>query len=104
MSERYEILGKLARGGIGAIYRANDTVMEAAALARFQHPNVVTIFAFEQDAEGSYVVMELVEGENLKETIERGALPIDDFRELVLQTLDPLIAAYHRRNGTARCR
>jgi len=120
MSDRYKILGKLARGGIGAIYRAHDTVMardvaikrllpieethlneaadeslerEAAALARFQHPNVVTIYAFESDDEGPYVVMELVEGENLKETIERGALPIDDFDELVLQTLDPLIAA-----------
>ena len=120
MAQRYQILGKMARGGIGAIYRARDTVMgrevaikrllpleqthlneavddslrrEAAALARFQHPNVVSIFAFEEDEEGGYVVMELVEGENLKETIERGALPVEDFEELTLQILDPLISA-----------
>ncbi len=120
MSERYEIKGKIARGGIGAIYRAHDTVMgrevaikrllpleqthlneaadeslqrEAAALARFQHPNIVTIFAFDQDAEGPYVVMELVDGETLKDTVGRAALPVDDFIELTLQMLDPLIAA-----------
>ncbi|MCB1236451.1 MAG: protein kinase, partial [Verrucomicrobiae bacterium] len=120
MADRYQIHGKLARGGIGAIYKAFDTVMgrnvaikrllpleethlneaaddslkrEAAALARFQHSNVVTIYAFEEDADGPFVVMELVEGENLKATIERGALPVDDFEELVLQVLDPLVAA-----------
>lgn len=120
MSERYEIKGKIARGGIGAIYRARDTVMgrevaikrllpleethlneaadeslqrEAAALARFQHPNIVTIFAFDQDNDGPYVVMELVDGETLKETVGRAALPVDDFIELTLQMLDPLIAA-----------
>ncbi|MCB1077839.1 MAG: protein kinase, partial [Verrucomicrobiae bacterium] len=120
MPERYEIRGKIARGGIGAIYRAYDTVMgrevaikrllpleethlneaqdeslkrEAAALARFQHPNVVTIYAFESDADGPYVVMEMVEGETLKEAVERAALPVEDFIELTMQVLDPLVAA-----------
>lgn len=120
MPERYEIKGKIARGGIGAIYRAYDTVMgrevaikrllpleqthlneaadeslqrEAAALARFQHPNIVTIFAFDEDADGPYVVMEMVTGETLKETVEKAAFPVEDFIELTLQMLDPLIAA-----------
>jgi hypothetical protein len=120
MADRYVVQGKIARGGIGAIYRAHDTVMgrpvaikrllpieetqlnesqegslkrEAAALARFQHPNVVTIYAFEEDADGPYVVMELVDGETLKETVERAALPVDDFVELAEQVLDPLVAA-----------
>jgi serine/threonine protein kinase len=120
MAERYEIRGKIARGGIGAIYRAHDTVMgrevaikrllpleethlneaqddslkrEAAALAQFQHPNVVTIFAFESDADGPYVVMEMVEGETLKEAVERAALPVEDFIELTQQILDPLVSA-----------
>jgi NAD(P)-dependent dehydrogenase (short-subunit alcohol dehydrogenase family) len=46
---------------------------EAAALAQFQHPNVVTIYAFEADADGPYVVMEMVEGETLKDAVERAA-------------------------------
>jgi len=121
MAERYEIRGKLGRGGIGAVYRAFDTVMgrevaikrllpleqtklndaadaslqrEAAALARLSHPNILTIYAFEEDEDGPYVVTELVAGENLKDTIERGALPLDDFAGIVEQTLEPMIAAH----------
>lgn len=120
MPDRYEIKGKIARGGIGAIYRAYDTVMgrevaikrllpieethlnesageslqrEAAALAKFQHPNVVSIYAFEEDDDGRFVVMEFVDGETLKETATKAALPVTDFIELTLQILDPLIAA-----------
>ena len=76
MSDRYEIRGRIGRGGMSAVFRAYDTVMcrdvaikrllpveetnlnenagnlierEAAALARFQHPNIVTIYAMEED-------------------------------------------------------
>ena len=121
MAERYDIKGTIGRGGIGAIYRAYDTVMgrdvaikrllpiehthlnesadeslkrEAAALARLNHPNILTIYAFEEDEEGAYVVTEMIEGEDLKKTIERGALPFEDFKEVVEQTLDPLISAH----------
>ena len=120
MPDRYEIKGKIARGGIGAIYRAHDTVMgrevaikrllpieethlnesadeslqrEAAALAQFQHPNVVSIYAFEEDDDGRFVVMEFVDGETLKETVSKAAFPVEDFIDLTLQVLDPLIAA-----------
>lgn len=105
---------------MSAVYRAYDTVMgrdvalkrllpveetnlnesagealsrEAAALARFSHPNVVTVFAFEEDAEGPYVVMELVEGEDLHAIMKSGALSWDDFRDVAAQCLDPLVAA-----------
>ena len=105
---------------MSAIYRAFDTVMgrdvalkrllpmeetnlneastgalarEAAALARFQHPNVVTVFAFEEDAEGPFVVMELVEGEDLHSIMKTGALSWEDFSYIAEQCLEPLIAA-----------
>ncbi len=120
MSERYQIKGKLGRGGIGAVYRGYDTQLdrdvaikrllpleetqlnqadtgslsrEASALAKFQHPNVVTIFGFEEDSDGPFVVTELINGENLKVTIEKGALSVSDFQEFVSQTLDAMIAA-----------
>lgn len=121
MAERYQIKGTIGRGGIGAVYRAVDTVMgrdvaikrllpieqtrlnqsaeeslkrEAAALARLNHANILTIYAFEEDADGPYVVTEMIEGEDLKKTIERGALPLEDFEQVVFQTLDPMIAAH----------
>jgi serine/threonine protein kinase len=121
MADRYDIKGTIGRGGVGAIYRAFDTVMgrnvaikrllpieqthlneaadeslrrEAAALARLNHPNILTIYAFEEDEDGPYVVTEMIEGEDLKKTIERGALPFEDFKEVVEQTLDPLISAH----------
>lgn len=105
---------------MSAVYRAYDTVMgrevalkrllpveetnlneaagealarEAAALAQFSHPNVVTIFAFEEDAEGPYVVMELVEGEDLHSIMKSGALSWEDFRDVAGQCLEPLVAA-----------
>ncbi|MDF1826158.1 MAG: serine/threonine-protein kinase [Verrucomicrobiales bacterium] len=120
MSDRYEIRGNLGRGGMSTVYRAFDTVMgrevalkrllpledtnlnasagdalasEAAALARFQHPNIVSVFAFEEDEEGPYVVMELVEGVDLHHVLKEGALSLDDFNDIALQCLEPLVSA-----------
>lgn len=120
MADRYQIKGRIGRGGIGAIYRAYDSVLkrdvaikrllpleetnlnesaentltrEAEALSRLQHPNVITLFAFEEDEEGPFVVMEYIEGDTLKDTIDNGALSYEDFQVVAYQCLDPLITA-----------
>ena len=120
MSDRYELRGRIGRGGMSAVFRAYDTVMgrdvaikrllpveetnlnenagnlierEAAALARFQHPNIVTIYAMEEDKDGPFVVMEMIEGEDLHAVMDEGALSWEDFKDVAPQCLEPLIAA-----------
>ncbi len=114
---RYQVEALLGEGGRGEVYRAWDTILrrhvalkrfsgdddhrsyeeawqEAMHLAAVQHPNVVVVHDFGADADGAFLVMELVAGETLEEVVARGAFPLWDFRLLVQQSLDGLAAAH----------
>ncbi|MFZ4763390.1 MAG: protein kinase domain-containing protein [Roseimicrobium sp.] len=117
---RYEVLGKIADGGLGSVFKAYDRNLrrevalkrvraesqeeadrqaeqlfeEARTISTLQHPHIVTVFDVGKDDEGAFIVMELLKGETLEDIIQRGALNETDFRELVTQSLEGMIAAH----------
>ena len=122
MNPRYEIRESIGQGGLGSVHKAFDTqlqrevavkrvltaehgsdeeiqsagqklISEAQTLSSLNHPNIITVFDVGQDEQGGFVVMELLKGETLDETVERGVLTTEDFVEVVYQTMEGLIAA-----------
>src|SRR5262245_23558562 len=120
---KYEVRARIGRGGMGTVFRAHDPVLdrpvaikiisedipvtedlrarffrEAQACARLSHPNIVTIFEMGEDDGRLYIVMEFLEGEELRHLIsERRHLPIEDKVALMSQVCDGLHYAHQQR-------
>lgn len=127
LNGRYRLIGRIGVGGMSVVYKAQDVALgrlvaikilhesltgdpkfvedfhrEAQAAASLSHPNVVTVHDVGQDGSRHYIVMELVEGEDLKTTVRHWApLPLAHALDLAIQICKGV--GYAHRAGFVHC-
>jgi serine/threonine protein kinase/cephalosporin-C deacetylase-like acetyl esterase len=121
LAERFRILEFLAAGGMGEVYKAEDTRLdrlvalkflprelaedceslerlhrEAKAASGLNHPNICTVYDFGQDGERAFIAMEYLEGQTLSARIKQNPLPLNDTLNISIAVANALSAAHRK--------
>src|SRR6185503_10494574 len=117
----YEVLAVIGRGGMGEVYRARDSKLqrdvalktlsaefaadaervarlerEATVIAALNHPHIAAIYGIEDHDAGKVLVLELVDGQTLKDRLHRGPLRIEPALQIAVQIASAIESAHDR--------